>query len=479
MAQPRDAKTGRYTSVDALVVDLTGDSTEFTNMLTRAEEAIGPAAMGMKNLVKESDKTTEALSTRFVKALHSAGGHLQNWGSALTEYVTLPILGLLGAALELSGVSFKDLDPSGIRGLQREFALLHRELVGASRELIVELIPYFRMLIQGLRDAVHWVRDGVIWWRGLSAETKRYVVAGAALLAILGPTLYVLGSIVSMIGTMVSAVSAVTSVIFGWGGALLLIVAGAALVTDAILQMTGKGNIGVLDMVEHFRVGGKMISTWLTYAFLEIFKGWEWTKTQVLMGLEILKFSFMAFGTWLYNMWIDLAVDMGTAMIETLVNNLPDALKNLLPDAMKDAGIVGSAAKALGHRDTPEGGTVFDMLGALRQIEEQSTEQQRQYDQAIHDLFKEDDQKRQQEEARGHSNTPGQEGLPHDILHRASSQSSRDFQEVSLARFALSGPGGMSSRPTQKQEVADTKTHDLLGLINEGVRAARAAVLGE
>jgi hypothetical protein len=86
---------------------------------------------------------------------------------------------------------------------------------------------------------------------------------------------------------------------FKWFGVLGFVAAAIALATDGILQMTGKGNLGIADMIANLRLFGKeslTIGDSLIISWMGVLKSWNRMSYRILQIWEIIKFGIMESG---------------------------------------------------------------------------------------------------------------------------------------------------------------------------------------
>lgn len=227
-----------------LVVRLVGDKTPFQRMMEDA--------------------------TRSVSRM---GRDLQRVGRTLSDTFTRPLAEIaessISAALGLDAAALKG------RSLARVLASpLDRELSKASKEIGSMLVPT-------IATAVEVGRTFLNWFNQQDGATKKLIVSVGLFTAALGPAL-------THIGAMLQLVSVLMKLTFGWAGSLLLAAGACAIVTDAVLNLTGKGNLGLIDMIGNFRIGGSKIRTYLEGAAIATAERWYWAASQVkIWWLEV------------------------------------------------------------------------------------------------------------------------------------------------------------------------------------------------
>jgi hypothetical protein len=138
------------------------------------------------------------------------------------------------------------------------------------------------------------IKDGQVWWRGLSQASKDLIVHLSLVAAAIGPLLLGLATITSLGAGVLAFLAGGGAMMTAWAGAILLVAGALALVTDAILQMTDQGNLGISDLVNNFRIGGFKIGTWMQSLWANVFDGWDELQMKLLIGWEDWKMSVLA-----------------------------------------------------------------------------------------------------------------------------------------------------------------------------------------
>jgi hypothetical protein len=249
--------------IGSLVIRVVGDNNKFTNMMRDTDSKLGKLAF----------RATQ-------------------WGRAMTLGITAPLLALGLAAVR------------SVKGVQA--ALLTRDLNLLARDVRLLGADFGKYLIPPLRMVVQWVRIGIQWIRSLSEEKKKWVVIIGAVAAAMGPLLFILGSLAPAISLLVSGFVGLFTVIapglvavgtfaLYWGSIAAItavVVVGLGLVADGLLNLFGIGNLGLIEMVNNFKVAGISIGSIMQLGWLEVFKGWEEVRFKIEAGLLDLKATF-------------------------------------------------------------------------------------------------------------------------------------------------------------------------------------------
>lgn len=124
--------------------------------------------------------------------------------------------------LSSEGGQFFNLMNEQSKKTSGQFSNLQDSVSQLSREIGRELLPYAMKVIQFLQKMVE-------AFRGLSPETKKWVLIAVGVVAVLGPILIVIGSLISAIGAIIPAIVALGGVLAGISlpGLLIIGVIGA------------------------------------------------------------------------------------------------------------------------------------------------------------------------------------------------------------------------------------------------------------
>lgn len=380
-------------------------------------------------------------------------------------------------ALRSAGGATQEVANVQMQSFSSQMAILKNNVVDVGISIGQVLVPWIQKLTV-------YVQEATAWWRALDVETQKFLVLGLALVAVIGPGLLLIGKVVAFI----------VGLFTGWVGIIMLVGTAVALVTDMVLQMTGKGNLGILDMINNFRIGGYKIATWMTATWLMVFQSFDWVKTKILQGWEAMKLAGAELSNFLEKTFLKAA--------RTVVNAL---LK--IADAMT-FGLMGKKIDELQkqadqHFDKKDSARRASLLEAHASaakntfgLEGAHEKQKAIYESAIRDVFAED-LKTQEKTVAEKTVMPTLPGmtlpnvtlpsmdkfelpkLPSESKAAGAGRQDASFSTVSLRRFALDGPGGLS-RPTAKQEVraqgVESRLDTLIDL--ERNKNSNVAVLG-
>lgn len=259
---------------------------ESISILTKAQTSLGlrsdDATKNMKNQTKLSDMLTQA-SLQSGASVEQLAKALENRGRTGVKHDAniqkgLELLRAYAHGNLQAGITAKIADERA-QSFSEQLQDLKAAIFGVENEVGAMLIPYLKIL-------AGYIRQGITYWKGLSEETKKTAVFIALVVAAIGPFLIGLSYAISLI-------SFASLTFAAWAVAGVAIMAMLALVGDAILQLTGKGNLGLLDMVENFRVGGTKISTWFTAAFLLIWEAWDEVSLKIIVAWKTVVLSVL------------------------------------------------------------------------------------------------------------------------------------------------------------------------------------------
>lgn len=463
-----------------LFMKLIADTKSFEKMLGTANKALKSTekSMGLVATANARLQSGFKMMGGFGDALLGMASKADKVGTKLTNLVTIPI-----AAFAAYGIkSFLDLAGAN-SAVAREVEQLSAEALALKREFTAMAVEVGKALLPYLILAIRWVRVGINVWKGFSDETKRYVGIAIAVLAILGPLLKIFAFLATVVGGLVSVVSAVGAVMFGWVGIIAVVILGLIMLTDAILQMTNQGNLGVLDLINSFRIGGSKISTWMTAAWLVIFKGFENMKYGILLGWEVMKAKASDVANllrtkWLrvykdiiqaYTRFLDFITDGDMGVLDQMVNAIGISFDQMINESLNDAERAQQS--------------YYDSIGKMASAHLQ---EQQKYSDSIAELFKADAAaaasndgpldrlKAIYEQAKKLLNNPDIAAARSNRTSRVAAQGA--FETVALNRMSIASPGGLTRK--EKSSVEDVGSHSRLDTLINITRGQRATTLG-
>ena len=194
-----------------------------------------------------------------------------------------PLLGMTDAVrayeaeLRLAGGATQDVAERQLKSFASQATILKNNLQDVMLEIGQELVPMLKM-------AGKWIQEWIVWWRSLSMESKRLVISLGVVAAAIGPVLVLLGMLTTAVSTLIGVVTALTLRAALLAGVWLVVITALALTLDGILQLTGQGNLGMIDLIQSSKVAGFQISTYMTSAWLEVFKAFAWMEAGIEHG---------------------------------------------------------------------------------------------------------------------------------------------------------------------------------------------------
>jgi hypothetical protein len=316
-----------------------------------------------------------------------------------------------------------------------------QNLIGdVMEELGRELLPTVHKVVTVIED---WVRK----WRGLSAETRTLIVQIAAVVAAVGSSLLVFGLTLHLIAAMTTGFGFLLTA-FG------IVAIAAALVTDAFREMTNTGSMGILDLVNNWRIGTQKISTLTQGMWLEIMNdtdraaaGWKfiWEGFPLIAQGALLRVTdfYLQFIRKMTRLTFQLADFLSFKLLSGRIKSLA---------AAADTFFTRQIIKTL-EKQTELYKTYYDTINRLDQTAKTKIANR---NTAIAKIFRKDEaerlkalgaQKRMEELLAKIPKVPEFE-VP-DVtkqLGKAQMKLATQFQEISLRRFALEGPGGLAQK---------------------------------
>ncbi len=345
-----------------------------------------------------------------------------------------------------------------------------------------------------LTPALDWLNKKLIevlkWWRGLSETTKTWVVWIGFALGVIGPFLTGLGLIFGL-------VTWINWTFMFWIGLITLTSFALLGLIDVFLQMTAGINIGFVDMIGAFRVGGYQISTWLASGFFEAALAWEMASTWIEGGLMQLEKAFADGAGIIYRMMLQVIKSivgnwlMGLTKLAGALDSWIATLNTLLkPFGVSfAAGFAASMKKvtdvAMSYFDSRIDSSLKDATKRHEQfykdideMQKKSAKNKKDYWTSLRGVFADDtqDQKAKENKEKGKPESPFYMGPnePDDYDPGNKSlgdQKKQEFSVTSLRRFNLSHTGdGLSSGAVKKQQVEAKGVEHRLDKIHEQMR---------
>lgn len=355
-----------------------------------------------------------------------------------------------------------------LQSLEKQFQILKNQVTAIAIEIGGMLIPVMKSLLGVVRGLVD-------WWGSLSKETKLVIVSTVGLMAVIGPLFKILGFLIPVI-------TAVWTAFASWGAALLFVGAAVIFVTDLLLQLFDVGNLGVIDMVNNFRVGGTKIGTWMTSVWLLIFKAWNFVKLRILQGWEELKLDIAEIGAWIFRKMLVVAQGIAEAFLKALDFATFGKFSDQFVSAMAStqAFFNEQINESLKNSEERHQQYYTSLIG----LERDYLSQKEAYTKALDDLFAKDAAEadkarvaaeRAQPKLADLSNALGGDSAGADAgkkkLSLPTGGKDQSFEVISLSRFALEGPGGLARDPKkQEQKVSDEGVRDAVHEVRDVLR---------
>lgn len=473
-----------WTAFGISVYDASGKMLPLVTIVQELERTFGP--------MSDEQKKVAAGMLGFQERSFSAIQALMGTSGKIMDYE---------AALRSAGGTTKDVADKQMKSFSNQMKILYNNVMDVAYEIGAILAPH-------LLEMGEYVKQGIEWWRGLSAEEKQQVVSiqnirdvlepltnwlgktwrsvesvvrqmvswvgvAVAVAAALGPLFLSLSGVIGVATTLYSVVKTILGLFVGWTGVIGLVVLSLAIVTDAILQMTGKGNLGLIDMVESFRVGGHKISTWMTAAWLVVFDNFDWMVMKINEGWDSVKWATKEVAGYLWRamltVWREIAeaalwaldkMTLGQAGFDKTIEESNDFFNEKIESSLSSASLsyeryykdLGKMEKA--HKDQSK---VYQDAIDETFSQDMSKPIQKQIDYDVDDL------RTAEAEISGLLSTGGQVDLSHVVRGNGVASpyvmpqmpkgpgegvkvaKEQEFQTISLRRFALDSSGSYRS----------------------------------
>lgn len=419
------------------------------------------------------------------------------------------ILPLLGATEKMRGYR-AELDKAGgiteevankqLASFNSQMKILWNQIVNVGIEIGRTLAPWVTRLSE-------YVKDGIRWWKGLSENTRNWIMGIAAVAAAAGPLLIVLGMVAGAISNIITVLSTLSLASVTWIALAGLIVVAAGLVADAFFN----AQTGFLDFVYSIRVGGLKIETWITSIAVAILKAWEWVYREGVQIWETLKIAVLYIGEAILRAYLSI----GKAIVDAffwVAQRMMDSFAWMVEKSLK-------AAAKLGLIDEDELNKSLNLLDRLKQgMEDVGKSASDVFQNEINASLKQsakdwdsyvqgiDQSDKDYEEAIRALNEVEQKAIERDVAEQmkgleevkkdaekimssaptqetpevaktvSEERMKNEFQQVSLRRFALDGVAAGAKK--EKQEVKDPILAAKLDTLTQVVREKKAAAFG-
>lgn len=393
-------------------------------------------------------------------------------------------------ALRDAGGVTEDVANKQMMSFASQMKVLQNNLTDVAFEIGRELVPYIRVMAEEVKKAT-------AWWRALTQESKTFIVLMGVLVGVLGPAIVALG-------TYYKWFAAIISISNTWLVLIVATVSALAVLTDVILQMTGKGNLGILDLVTSFRVGGVKILTWMMGVWIQVFETWEEVKTRISESWEDLKNIVLGFGSLMLQGMLKVAEKISEALLGALniltgkifdkkMTEAGNKVREFFEDQRKQSrdtaherhqmlsDIRRSNAFVAGIRQSVTRGA----LATLFQADQGEADRQRVGGPSAEDdradalsaKIRADMEQGEAANAAQAAQGPGPGGK-FTMPNLDDEKKRQQFEVINLRRFALDGPASLTKPKREKQETKDEKTHELLQGIKKNQEKATPSGLG-
>lgn len=206
---------------------------------------------------------------------------------ARAQDAILPLLGMSDALrgyetqLRKAGGTTKNVSDKQLTAFGNQMRILWNNVKLAGIEIGKVLAPAVSALAKNLKSALQ-------WFQKLNQSTKNWIVALAALAAVLGPLLIALSSfglilkgllitialLTPAIGFLIAAVKALW-VAFAPALPIIALVAAIGVAVWALLDAVTNTDMGIIKWMKNFEIGGRSMLTWMKAMSETFWRGWQ------------------------------------------------------------------------------------------------------------------------------------------------------------------------------------------------------------
>lgn len=161
-----------------------------------------------------------------------------------------------------------------------------------------------------IKETADWVTSWTKTVKKFAQENKDLIstlFTVAKWLGIVGASLYGVGLAIKFVRHILLTVGPILTFLRGlslamigsflaWSAAIVLVTVAIAALLDMVLQLTGAGNLGILDLIGNFRIFGVTINTIFQSIWLNVLSGFDWVLTKIMNGLDWIKIGFATLG---------------------------------------------------------------------------------------------------------------------------------------------------------------------------------------
>ena len=386
-----------------------------------------------------------------------------------------------------------------------QMKMLWNQIVNVGAEIGSVLAPWMARLSEYIKGAIR-------WWRGLSDETKQWIVGIGILVGAAGPLLVALGMIAGSISSIITLLTSLGITGMMWIGVAGLIVGAMAICIDAFTE----AKLGVLDFIYSIRLGGLKVETWLTSIAVSILKAWEWVVFRATQVWESLKIGVIEVGAMIYRYYLWITKGLTDSFFWT-VNQIASAFIWLakkalqashkirlidddeLSKGLKVLDAFKNGVKSMG--DSVSGVIEKEINGSLEnsrkrwmEYDDTMRKTEKDYEEAVRALNEVeknaidkdvneymDAQRRSVAELGDKAAKVMEQETPKTAVptvpKAVSERMTNEFQQVNLKRFSIAGMSAGAKK--EKQEVSDPQMAGKMDTLIQVVREKKAAVFAE
>lgn len=317
--------------IQRLAVDLAS----FQNLeggTKRASEALTKALLGERESAKLLGIVIREEDVKKRILLNTNEGIVYSNENIAKAYATMQI------AMEQSKNAIGDYERTN-----KSFANQWREL---KADLYDVFIAFGEILIPYVKMAIEKVREFILDIKNLDEETKGFYLTLGGFALVIGPVILAVG-ILGKTFAFVTGILTLHNIQLAIAvGTYTLIAIGIAVVADALLQLFGIADLGVIDFMNNIKIAGSSIQAWITTAFLMIYQKWDWVKMQIVGGWVTIKEAVLEVK--------DIIIEQITKMAQTISNVFWKAIEIISGMIAKLGKVAVKAASWVGLIDKQE-----------------------------------------------------------------------------------------------------------------------------
>jgi len=364
-------------------------------------------------------------------------------------------------ALRSAGGTTEKVANIQLTSFSSQMTILKNKLTDVAITLGKDLVPAIKFI-------AGFVESFVKSWKELTVAARRFIVVIGIMLAIVGPALKLLAFLMTP-----------------WLFAVVALTVGIVLLADTIVAMVNQTKPIFNDMVQNFKIGGTTIREGMLSAINAITLGWNQGMILMQRGFNLFMIAVktgakIAFAVFAFEakravtqtvFILNVVVNLLAKAIQKIVNLIPSGLAKMLPKFATRVQLSGALATSsilsqLAGIESPVGVAVTATGQIRKELEKTKGLMAAAKEQAKNVTRIQALEAKRRAGLAAKFKPPGPRDTKPatsgrtvaEILPKLERQvSAGRFQQISLRRFALSGPGGLTATAAKKeQKVKDT-----------------------